>query len=128
MAAIDASVLVRLLAEGNPAQVSKADAFLKKGRPLWISTVVLAEACGILPRIHEWNKSQLMAALGGLLDSPDFTLQSPEVVRAAVDFYATTTKADFPVCLALALARAEGLLPFGTFDKAGGSLPGAAAL
>lgn len=127
MAAIDAPVLVQLLVEEDAAKVRKAEAFLKKGRPLWISTVVLAEACRVLPLLHDWNKPQLLAALRGLLDSPDFSLQSGEIVRLAVHLYATD-KTDFFECLALELARAEGVLPLGTLNKDTGTLPGAAAL
>ena len=127
MAAIDAHVFVQLLVEKDAAQVKKAEAFLKKGRPLWISTVVLAEACRVLPLLHSWSKAQLLAALRGLLDSPDFSIQSADIVRLAVELYATA-KADFPECLALELARAEGLLPMGTFNRDTGSLPGASTL
>jgi predicted nucleic-acid-binding protein len=56
--------------------------------------------------------------------SKDFSFQSIDVVRGALALY-RASKADFPDCLALELARAEGHLPFGTFDKVTARLPGA---
>lgn len=127
MAAADTNVLVRLLVQDDPVQARRAEAFLKAHRPLWISTVVLVETCWVLSSVYAWNKAQLLACLQGLQDSPDVTLQAPQAVREAVARF-QAGRADFPECLALELARAEGQLPFGTFDKAGGKLPGAAGL
>lgn len=127
MAAIDSGVLVQLLVEENLHDARKAEAFLEKERPLWISTVVLSEAFRVLPLVHDWNKAQVLAALRGLLDSKDFALQSPEVVRASVDLYAAA-RTDFQNCLAVELASTEGVLPFGTFSRETSSLPGATGL
>jgi predicted nucleic-acid-binding protein len=127
MAAIDTNVLIRLLVEDDAAQVRKAEAFLKTERPLWVSTVVLIETCWVLASVYEWSKAQLLVALRGLQDSSDFTVQAAASVRASVDLFAAT-KADFPECLALELARAEGHLPLGTFDRRAAKLPGATAL
>jgi predicted nucleic-acid-binding protein len=59
--------------------------------------------------------------------SRDFSFQSADAVRAALSSY-RNSKADLPDCLAVELARAEGHLPFATFDKATGALPGAMIL
>ncbi len=127
MAAADTNVLVRLLVADDAGQTRKAEAFLETGRPLWISTVILIETCWVLASVYEWSKAQVLAALRGLEDSADFTLQSAASVRAAVELFAAS-RADLTECLALELARAEGLLPLGTFDKRAAKLPGAAAL
>ncbi|MFN8011206.1 MAG: type II toxin-antitoxin system VapC family toxin [Holophagaceae bacterium] len=127
MAAADTHVLVRLLVQDDAAQTRRAEAFLGSSRPLWISTVVLVETCWVLVSAYAWNRAQLAALLEGLQDSPDFVLQSPQAVREAVARF-KASKADFPECLALELARVEGQLPFGTFDRAGGRLPGAEGL
>ena len=127
MAAADTNVLVRLLIQDDPSQTRRAEAFLQGGRPLWISTVVLVETSWVLSSVYAWKKAQVLALLQGLSDSPDFVVQAPQAVRAAVDLF-RGSKADFPECLALELARAEGQIPFGTFDRAGSKLPGVVAL
>lgn len=127
MAAADTNVLVRLLVQDDAAQTRRAEAFLRSQGPLWISLVVLLETCWVLSSVYGWTRPQLLVLFQGLQDSPDFVLQMPQAVRAAVDRL-RDTKVDFPECLALELARAEGQLPFGTFDKPAGKLPGAVGL
>jgi predicted nucleic-acid-binding protein len=127
MAAVDTNVLVRLLVEDDAAQTRKSEAFLDSGRPLWISTVVLIETSWFLASVSERSKPQVLAALRGLQDSPDFTLQAAAAVRASVELFAAS-RADLTECLALELARAEGHLPLATFDRRAAKLPGAVAL
>jgi predicted nucleic-acid-binding protein len=78
--------------------------------------VVLMERVWVLT-VYGWSKAQILAMLDTASNSRDFAFQSVETVRAAIAVYAFG-KADFPDCLALELARAEGHLPFVTFDKA----------
>ena len=125
MASADTNVVVRLLVEDDVGQTRRAEAFLAAGRPLWVSTVVLIETTWVLTSAYGWSKAQLLAALRGVVESSDFTLQSAATVRAAVALFAAN-RADFTECLALELARAEGQLPFGTFDGRAARLPGAA--
>jgi len=127
MAAVDTNVLVRLLTQDDASQARHADAFLDRERPLWISTVVLIETCWVVVSAYGWSKPRLVAMLAGLADSVDFTLQEAAPVRAAISLFAES-RADFTECLALELARAEGQLPLGTFDRRAARLPGAAAL
>jgi predicted nucleic-acid-binding protein len=116
MAAVDTNVLVRLLAD-DPAQTRRALAYLETRRPLWVSTVVLVETVWVLTAVYGWSKAQILAMLETASNSRDFAFQSVETVRAAIAVY-VSSKADFPDCLALELARTEGHLPFATFDKA----------
>jgi predicted nucleic-acid-binding protein len=117
MAAVDTNVLVRLLVADDPAQTRRALAYLEGRRPLWVSTVVLVETVWVLTAVYGWSKAQVLAMLETAANSRDFAFQSVEAVRAATGVYASS-KADFSDCLALELARAEGHLPFATFDKA----------
>lgn len=117
MAAVDTNVLVRLLVADDPAQTRRALAYLEGRRPLWISTVVLAETVWVLTAVYGWSKIQILAMLETASNSRDFAFQSVEAVRAAIAVHASG-RADFSDCLALELARAEGHLPFATFDKA----------
>ncbi|HWZ42541.1 MAG TPA: type II toxin-antitoxin system VapC family toxin [Candidatus Saccharimonadales bacterium] len=117
MGAVDTNVLVRLLVADDPAQTGRATAFLEARRPLWVSTVVLVETVWVLTTVYHWSKAQIMAMLKMAANSRDFTFQAVQTVNAALELYASC-KADFSDCLALELARAEGHLPFATFDKA----------
>ncbi len=124
MGAVDTNVLVRLLIADDPAQTRRATAFLETRRPVWISTVVLVETVWVLTTVYRWSKAQIGAMLRTATNSQDLAFQFVEAVRRACDVYATS-KADFSDCLALELARAEGHLPFATFDKGTAKLPGA---
>jgi len=124
MAAVDTNVLVRLLVADDAAQTRRAEAFLEVRRPVWISTVVLVETVWVLTTVYRWSKPQILAMLHIATSSRDFAFQSVASVRAAVNLY-VSSKADFSDCLALELARAEGHVPFATFDKATAKLPDA---
>jgi predicted nucleic-acid-binding protein len=124
MGAVDTNVLVRLLVADDPAQTKRATTFLETQRPLWISTVVLVETVWVLMTVYLWSKAQILVLLQTATNSRDFAFQAVEPVRTAIHLYASS-KADFTDCLALELARAEGHLPFATFDKATAKLPDA---
>jgi predicted nucleic-acid-binding protein len=124
MGAVDTNVLVRLLVADDPAQTKRATVFLEARRPVWISTVVLVETVWVLKTVYGWSKAQILAMLHTATNSQEFAFQAVEPVRRAADLYASG-KADFSDCLALELARAEGHLPFATFDKATAKLPDA---
>jgi predicted nucleic-acid-binding protein len=124
MGAVDTNLLVRLLVGDDPAQTKRAVAFLEAHRPVWISTVVLVETVWVLMTVYRWSKAQILAMLHTAANSRDFAFQAVEQVRTAIPLYASS-KADFPDCLALELARAEGHLPFATFDRATAKLPDA---
>jgi predicted nucleic-acid-binding protein len=127
MRAVDTNVLVRLLVADDPAQASKAEAFLATGAGVWISIVILVETVWVLTAVYGWQKPQLLAMLDTATTSKDFSFQAADAVSAALSSY-RSGKADFADCLAVELARAEGHLPFATFDKATGALPGAQIL
>lgn len=124
MGAIDTNVLVRLLVADHAVQTKRATVFLEARRPVWISTVVLVETVWVLMTVYRWSKAQILAMLHTATNSRDFAFQAVEPVRRAAHVYAAS-KADFSDCLALELARAEGHLPFATFDKATAKLPDA---
>lgn len=104
-------------------QTAAAEALLEAGRPLWVSTVVLVETVWVLTAVYGWKKPQLLALLDTATASKDFGFQSVDAVRSALGLF-RARRADFADCLALELARAEGHLPFATFDKATAKLTG----
>jgi len=116
MAALDTNVLVRLLAQDDPQQTRKAEAYLLAHPPLWISLPVLVESVHVLARLYRWEKPALLAMLDGLANSRHFIFQDQAAVVAAIDRWAQA-KAGFVDCLDVELARCHGQEPLATFDK-----------
>ena len=85
------------------------------------------ETSWVLASVYEWSKPQVLAALRGLQNSPDFTLQAAAAVRTSVELFAAS-RADLTECLAWSWLGAEGHLPLATFDRSAARRPGAVAL
>lgn len=126
MAAADTNVMLRLLVADHPTQTAKAEAYLAKHGPLWVSGAVLTETVWALTSVFEWDKARILAMLEAALASRDFTFQDPAAVASAVNLYAKA-KAGFVDCLAVEVAKAHGEAPIATFDKAALLLPGTVA-
>jgi predicted nucleic acid-binding protein len=63
-----------------------------------------------------------------LLTHRSLTLQDPDVVSAALDWFRRKPATEFSDCLLLEIARKAGHLPLGTFDRTLGLLDGAEKL
>ena len=115
MAAIDSNVLIRLLAQDDPVQTQKAEAYLLAHAPLWISLPVLVETFYVLARLYGWKKPALIAMLQSSTNSRHFTFQDQAAVVAAITEW-TSAKAGFVDCLNVALSRTHGKGSLATFD------------
>lgn len=122
MRAVDANVLVRLITRDDDAQVSAAEAFVRKGA--WVSHLVLAETTWVLTSAYELDHDQIATSIGMLLNHAEISVQDPDVVLAALEQYRARPKLGFSDCLVLEVARRAGHLPLGTFDRALGKLEG----
>ena len=116
MAAIDSNVLIRLLAQDEPGQARKAEAYLLAHSPLWISVSVLVETFYLLARLYGWKKPALLAMLQTTSNSRHFTFQDQAAVVAAVNAWAKA-KVGFVDCLNVELAKHHGKAPLATFDQ-----------
>jgi predicted nucleic-acid-binding protein len=121
MRAIDAKVLLRLLARDDPRQTATAEEFVAAGA--WISHLVLAEALWVLAAVYDRTAPQLIAALDMLLAHRTLVLQDPDTVAAALAHFKRRPALGFSDCLVLEIARKAGHVPVGSFDKALSSLP-----
>lgn len=126
MLAIDANVLVRLIARDDADQVTAAEDFVGKGA--WVSHLVLAETVWVLDSVFELSRAQLATAVDMLLNHQQLTLQDPDVVTAALLHFRSRTTVGFSDCLVLEIARKSGHLPLGTFDRNLARMPGAQRL
>jgi len=126
MLAIDANVLLRLLARDDAKQALAADQAVAKGA--WISHLVLAETIWVLDAVYARSPKQLIAALDLLLVHESLVLQDADVVSAALAQFRAKPALGFSDCLVLEIARKAGHLPLATFDKALAKLTGAKKL
>jgi predicted nucleic-acid-binding protein len=114
MRAIDANVLVRLIARDDKRQTAAAEAFVAEGA--WISTVVLAEAIWVLRSVYEIGAPALFDAASMLLDHRSLAIQDADAVAAALELFRSSPALGFSDCLIVELARKYGHTPVGTFD------------
>jgi predicted nucleic-acid-binding protein len=122
MRAVDTNVLVRLLAQDDPAQVATARRWVEGG--VWVSTLALAEALWVLSVVYDRGPAELTSVVETLLNHKDLTLQDSDVVAAALERFRERPNVGFSDCLLLELARKAGHLPLGTFDRNLGKLDG----
>ena len=123
MPAVDTNVLVRLIVGDDPEQQARAETALARNGPFWVPLVTLLETAWVLESYYRMSRTQLAGVLRDLVDGRDFTVQTAEAVRRALDHY-STGKADLPEYLALEQAREADHLPFLSFDRKAGHLPG----
>lgn len=126
MRAVDTNVLVRLLARDDADQTERAEKFLSDGA--WVPLLVLAESVWVLESVYGLGKPPLQTALSMLLEHRQLVLQDADVVRAALDDFAAHHGVGFTDCLVVEVARKNGNLPIGTFDRKVARLVGAQAL
>ncbi len=123
MRAIDTNVLVRLLVRDDPRQTAAAETFTAAGA--WIPHIALVETIWVLDSVYDRSRSDIEAAVEGLLDHESLVIQDPDIVAEALDSFRTSKKADFADCLILAVSQRTGHRPLGTFDTHLAKLDGA---
>jgi predicted nucleic-acid-binding protein len=122
MTGLDTNVLVRYLAQDDPAQSARATRLIEKElsdrEPGFIGLVVLVETCWVLRRLYGATAAELRETVRDLLDTRQFVIEQRTVVLRAV-----ARLADSAGDIADALI-AEGAVEAGctrtlTFDKQG---------
>ena len=126
MRAVDTNVLVRLLTRDDTKQVAVADAFVQHGA--WVSVLALAEAMWALVAVYERDAAQVARAVEMLLNHQQLTLQEPEAVAAALETFRRRPTLGFSDCLLVELARKNGHVTLGTFDRDLSKVDGTAKL
>lgn len=121
MRAVDSNALVRLIARDDEKQTLRAEAFVLEGA--WVSDLVLAESVWVLESVYELPKTQLCTAISMLLEHRQLVVQDTDVVRLALGAYKASRGVGFTDCLAIEIARRNGHLPLGTFDRKLSKLP-----
>lgn len=126
MRAVDTNVLVRLVTGDDPDRTASAESFVAPGA--WVSHLVLAETAWVLTAVYRVGPTAIATAVEMLLNHATLTLQDADVARAALHHFRTASGVSFSDCLVLEVARKNGHLPLGTFDRHLARLDGAQRL
>jgi len=123
---LDTNILVRLLVEDDLEQGARALRAVAKHcsaeQPGYVGHIVLCELIWVLEARYRFGRAAIVAAVEALSRSAELRLQEPDLVRAALDIFASG-RADFADCLiGLANLRAGGRTTL-TLDRAAGRLP-----
>lgn len=118
MIGLDTNVVVRFLLDDHPSQSEAARQFfgsLSEGNPGYLSILVIAEAFWVLRSGARLPTSDVLDAIGGLVDSPEIQVESPARVRSALRL--ARGGADLPDALIAAAGRDAGCDEIVTFDR-----------
>lgn len=115
MRAVDTNVLVRLIVRDSLPQLAAAEEFVRAGA--WISQLVLAESVWVLNYVYGFNPQRLATAISMLLDHESLSVQDVDTVIRALDLFRAKPSLGFSDCLILEIARKNGHVPLGTFDR-----------
>jgi predicted nucleic-acid-binding protein len=115
MRAIDANVLVRLIARDDPHQTAASETFIRNGA--WVSHLVLTETAWVLDAVYSRSAAQIATAIQMLLSHTTLAIQDADVVSLALQEFRQQPALGFSDCLVLAIARKAGHVPLGTFDR-----------
>lgn len=123
MKGLDTNVLVRYLAQDDPAQAARAtrliETELSAVDPGFISVVVLVELCWVLKRLYAATPQELVDTVADLLAGAQFHVDQRDAVQATVRHFRehASSKADLPDVLIAQLARLQGCEQTLTFDR-----------
>jgi predicted nucleic-acid-binding protein len=122
MRAVDTNVLVRLITRDDEKQAESADAFVSSGA--WVSHLVLAETIWVLESVYDLDATQIATTVAMLLNHEHLTIQDGDVVAAALGSLRKRPTVSLTDRLILEVARKNGHVPLGTFDRNLGKLDG----
>jgi predicted nucleic-acid-binding protein len=116
-------VLVRVVTRDDRRHVESAEQFVAKGA--WVSHLVVAEMSWVLNSVYERTREQIATVIEMLLDHEKLTIQDPDVIEAALVRFRQNKRISFSNLLILEIARKNGHVPLGSFDRELAKLEGA---
>jgi predicted nucleic-acid-binding protein len=124
---LDSNILVRYLAQDDPAQAARATNLIERklsdSRPGYVSLPALVEVIWVMVRCYGADRALVRSTVEGLLSSASLRVQEAEQVWKALETYAKG-KADFSDALIAHLGLAAGCSETYTFDAAAAREPG----
>lgn len=124
MLTADTNVWARALLNDDPAQTKRARSALAHARSrdgVFLPLIVLAELSWVLR--GRWERERVLDVLSGLLRARGVTVESPSLVRNAIDA-ARKGAAGFADYLMAEISFEAGIKEIITFDRAFGRLAG----
>lgn len=120
MIGLDTNVLVRYIAQDDPAQSARATRFIEKDcspeQPGFIGLITLVELVWVAESLYGASKGDITKLLHRLLSIKQLVVQDAETAWKALRLYESTS-ANFPDCLVISVARSNGCQNTFTFDK-----------
>jgi len=124
---LDTNVIVRYLAQDDPAQAAAATRLFEKAlsqdNPGFVTLVALCEVAWVLAECYGAGRAGVHEALEKLLETRQLAIESPDLVRRALRAWGSSG-ADFADALIGEVAAAHGAERTATFDRAAAKLPG----
>ncbi|NWG54503.1 MAG: type II toxin-antitoxin system VapC family toxin [Hydrogenophilaceae bacterium] len=120
MIGLDTNVVVRFLAQDDPAQspiATRLMSRLTRERPGFISAVVLAEISWVLSRAYKASREDIAGALEGLLRATELMVENAEAAYRALAVYLASTSVEFADALIAQSAALAGADETVTFDR-----------
>ena len=119
MIGLDTNVLVRYIMQDDARQSPLATRLMESlsaAAPGFVPLVSVVELSWVLSSAYELDRSQLVAALEGLLRTKEIVVERAETVWKALRLF-QATKSDFADCLIERSASAAGCEWTVTFDR-----------
>jgi predicted nucleic-acid-binding protein len=117
---IDTNVLVRYIAQDEPAQARKATTLIEtecsEANPGFVGLIVLVEVVWVAESCYTASREDVAKIVRQLLDTRQLIVQEAESVWQALRRF-ESTKADFADCLIERLASTAGCTKTVTSDK-----------
>jgi predicted nucleic-acid-binding protein len=120
MLGIDTNVLIRYLTRDNQPLYENArrliDREVAKGKPVFVSLLVLLQTEWVLRSRYEMAKAEIIAAFSALLDTADLAFEDEPSLETAIYTWKESA-VDFADCLIDARNRRLGCRATATFDS-----------
>lgn len=125
MIAADTNLLVRIIVDDDPEQADAVRRWIRLyGHDgILVDHIVLVELAWVLRARYRHGRDAITRVLEALLDTAGLVVSEPELVRLALDGYASG-RGDFADHLIRARTAAQGAAPLASFDKSLHGLPG----
>ena len=126
MIALDANIILRLIVQDIPAQLTAAKNFIAKHcteeKPGYINLLVLMEIFWVLRRFYQYTPERLADTIEKLLNAKVFFIQDEDTVVEALDIH-RSKNIGFADALIGLINKGEGADYTVTFDRTAGKLP-----
>jgi predicted nucleic-acid-binding protein len=122
MIGLDANILVRYLAQDDPAQSKLANQLIEyaveTGALLWICQITLCETVWVLKKCYKMSKQEIIHILQELLQIPQIKVEHDDATWIALNDFETNKDVSFADCLIGRQNIQNGCVITYTFDKA----------